>query len=143
VKLRKEIRDTCAASIEERFEKMKEEAERLLDELWHAETYEDFMRAKREFMFAILAALPLDRDSCPFCMRSYSPLLMCRRCEYAKIHGACNQDGSTFGKIWNALRALKCALMEYYKGEKYDGVWEAEEQKCESGALMGNSGGEK
>lgn len=88
-----------------------------IEEIKNADTVEEIMDAKCDLLTAIVDVMPLNVAACYFCLINFPE---CSRCGYAKKHGDCNRDNSTYDKIQTAKQRLRDELELYYYGESYD-----------------------
>lgn len=82
-----------------------------------AKTVNEVMCAKRNLLGSWITAMPLNVDSCYFCV-AYD--FDCNKCPYKKTHGdcTCDRDGS-YQKIQHAQDTLRDMVEElYWKGGK-------------------------
>lgn len=104
--------------------------DRYYEVLRNAETVEELMEAKRVMLKAFMKEMPLTRDDCYFCIfkREYN-IHDCEKCEYAKYHGACCWEESDWKRIVKSHNELRYAIDNYYKGEKYEKIFDMKEKE--------------
>lgn len=94
-----------------------------IKKLGSARSVEGIMRAKMHFLLSLLYTLPTDSGSCYFCLLNAitgDPYVDCSFCEYAKVHGCCQDHKSDWSKLREAKQKLMAIIRnKYYKGEKY------------------------
>lgn len=86
-------------------------------EFRHVDTVEALMKCKKDFLREFISLIPLDGDTCYFCLDQNG---YCDGCPYRDYHGKCGHEGSDWKKIYTARRQLQEALEKYYNGEIYD-----------------------
>ena len=107
-------RDSVAQALRECKEGYADAFDKAIDAISKAERPEQVMAAKKDLLVCITMMMPLTGATCYFCKTvGYN------ECDYAKHHGKCLADGSTWGKIFRAYGVLVGALRDYYKGESY------------------------
>lgn len=109
--------------------------------LKRAETVEEVMKLKRDFLSALIMSIPMTADTCYFCWLHDND---CYACEYMRKHGKCASsswvdvlsDYSNIDEVfgddsdfkskssWDKIRDARnffeaIVLNEYYRGEKY------------------------
>ncbi|MFH1361653.1 MAG: hypothetical protein ABIH69_03265 [bacterium] len=84
-----------------------------------ASTMEEFIEAKKNLMFALINALPLRVNDCPFChLRPELTKKSCGACEYSIEHGICMEDDSVYKKI-TVVREHLLGLISFYGFKKF------------------------
>ena len=76
------------------------------------------MEAKQELMSAIVMALPVQDDTCYFCLydqQHRDTVMQCEDCSYGIVHGTC---GRVVDNTWQALRTMKYDLI-YHINKHY------------------------
>ena len=81
-------------------------------------TVDQLMTFKKETMF-LQIKLPLDSEFCYFCVDLSILNLGCLHCQYAKVHGRCQDQKSTFKQIYFTRLALIRDLHSYHIENKY------------------------
>lgn len=81
--------------------------------LMKAETIEELMVRKTNYMNALVKALPSDSDSCPYC-EIYMPK-GCESCPYGELNGICTSQDSTFEGYFNAKLRLDQQTIRYFR----------------------------
>lgn len=75
-----------------------------------------FLEWKSELMLAILENLPIKMEHCPFCIATE---VECDECEYAKVHGKCDErETSTYGTLTAFLDALRRLISDAYPSDE-------------------------
>ena len=122
MKAKREIVDELVNNIRFKFASFSDQLGYYLKRLGDAETVEEVMMLKQAILKAWVASIPLNGDTCYFCIERRKSLTAdCGACPYAKHHGLCNDRKSS----WHRINSLKWRLHdliddEYYGGEVYE-----------------------
>lgn len=115
-------RDSVADALRECRERYAKLFDTAIGAIAKAEKPEEVMAAKKRLLKGLVDNMPLKSDACYFCKIHFTPgewKCDAANCEYAKTHGNCNEDGSTWRKIQEAKDTLEAVLNSYYSGETY------------------------
>lgn len=122
MKADKKIVEEIANNLEEELEDFIRRIRTYIKLLREATEVEDVMRLKQDILMTWIADIPISSNTCYFCIKNEDPEdgINCRNCEYAKHHGICEEEGSS----WMKINKLVCRLYnlienEYYKDEEY------------------------
>lgn len=92
-----------------------------IKDIKNAKTVEEIMEYKKGLLLDLLSCLPLNYTHCYFCLKHLKDMIWCENCEYAKVHGRCDEEDSDYNKIDTIVGNLFNAIEDlYYIGEKYD-----------------------
>jgi hypothetical protein len=125
MKIDESIRQQLLKNLERRKQRCIEIFDEYIRKITQAESVEEIMLCKKEFLVSLLEIFPIDASCCYFCLlhKAADSLTGCSVCEYARHHGICDSGPqlSDWGKIYSYYTSLKNAITKhYYKGETYD-----------------------
>jgi len=95
---------------------IKEDLTNSLKNIQKAETFEEFMEAKRTLMLKLVNS-PTGISYCPYCLQNDFQSFyekVCQDCEYGKEHGRCLEDGSDYMQLMKAFGKLEKQINKYW-----------------------------
>jgi len=126
MRVNEEIRKELIKNLRIRLQSFTRRMNRIIGRMTRVQSVEKLMKLKKEMLLEWLQLIPLERYFCYFCIKDNlereSIDDMCKKCEYAKIHGVCTEDDSDFYKIEKVLTILEKKINKLYvrRGERYD-----------------------
>ena len=122
MKIDEEVRKELVWNFKDLFRDVKRIFDEYIELLKKAETVEEIMKLKQEFLMNYLELTPLTSEYCYFCLANMESdaTLICKNCLYAIHHKKCNEKDSDWSKIHTELAELIKLIEDlYYKGERY------------------------
>ena len=120
MKVNEDIKRRLVENLESWKEMIDDTINMYINEIKNIGTVEELMRIKRDLLIDFVYKIPLSRDYCYFCLADMAYDKSCGECEYARYHGQCSSDQSTYSNIEKAAHKLIAELERYYSGEMYE-----------------------
>lgn len=112
-KFDKRIAKRIADELDKDVKAMVAELGKITRKMCKTRSVDGVMKLKTRFMTEVLSWIPLDIDTCYFCL-SGKDEQDCPNCSYAGTHGRCISSGSVFRKIEDALDAARRVISKEY-----------------------------
>jgi hypothetical protein len=119
-KFDKEIANRIAKTLRKLRIRIRHKFEYAIQTIGDAKSIADVMEAKQELMSGIVMALPLQSDTCYFCLyyEAAEQQSLCEHCSYGMVHGRC---GRAVGNTWQALQVMKLDLVRRINSNYWTG----------------------